>query len=278
MILIADSGSTKTDWLLLDSDGSSRTFKTLGINPYFLTKEEIIDLVKENEELLGVSNQVRELHYYGAGCTEVAHIEQVQNAIGAIFTEAKIEVTTDMVGAARAVLGNQRGIAAILGTGTNSCTYDGNDLVYSVPSLGFIMGDEGSGMYIGRLFIKSLLFGELSPGITSAFDAQFGLSQADIITATLSKPMPNRFLASFCEFISDHLDDSNVRELVKQAFRDFMKVYIAGYDDYQKLPVGVVGSIAFFFRDPLREVAKEFGVEEVTVLQSPIEGLGVYHG
>ena len=276
MILIADSGSTKTDWILLE-DGSSRMFKTPGINPYFLNKEEIVAVVKEDSGLAGFADQIKELYFYGAGCTEALHIQQVEEAMQLVFTQSRVEVKTDMVGAARAVLGTREGIAAILGTGTNSCTYNGQDLVYSVPSLGFVLGDEGSGAYIGRYFIKSLLFDKLSPDIRKDFESQFGLSQADIITATLSKPMPNRFLASFCEFIVKYLDDPEVREVVKKSFRDFMNEFIIPYDGYKSKPLGFVGSIAHYFQDPLKEVVSEFGIKEVIILQSPIEALGGYH-
>ena len=277
MILIADSGSTKTDWVLLEEHGQSRSFKTSGINPYFLSKEEIKAIVNEDQGLIAVADQVTALHFYGAGCTETLHIEQVDEAMRSIFTLSTVEVKTDMVGAARAVLGKRAGIAAILGTGSNSCTYDGENLVYSVPSLGYLLSDEGSGMYIGRLLIKSLLFGELSQVIRDAFDKHFGLTQADIITATLSKPMPNRFLASFCEFFAAYLDDPTVTDLAKQGFRDFMKVHVAAYDNYENLPLGFVGSVAFFYQEPLREVVEEFGINDVTIIRSPIEALGTYH-
>jgi len=278
MILIADSGSTKTDWMLLEGSGQCRSFKTLGINPYFLNREEIIGIVKEDRGLSAVADQVKELHFYGAGCTEVIHIEQISGAMRTLFAQSTVEVKTDMVGAARAVLGKRAGIAAILGTGSNSCTYDGEDLVYSLPSLGYLLSDEGSGMYIGRLFIKSLLFGELSLEIRNAFDKYYGLTQADIITATLSKPMPNRFLASFCEFFAAYLGDPAVRALAKQGFRDFMRVHVASYDNFENLPLGFVGSVAYFYQEPLREVVAEYGIEDVTIIRSPIEALGRYYG
>jgi len=277
MILIADSGSTKTDWMLLQKGGQSRSFKTSGINPYFLNKVEIMEIVCEDQSLKEVANQVKELHFYGAGCTETLHIEQVGEAMQSIFTLSTVEVKTDMVGAARAVLGKRAGIAAILGTGSNSCTYDGQNLVYSVPSLGYLLSDEGSGMYIGRLLIKSLLFGELSQTIGDAFDKRFGLTKADIITATLSKPMPNRFLASFCEFFAAYLDEPAVKDLAKQGFRDFMKVHVTAYDNYENLPLGFVGSVAFYYQEPLCEVVAEFGIEDVSIIRSPIEALGRYH-
>ena len=277
LILIADSGSTKTDWLLLDGDNEGRMFRTSGINPYFLSKEKITEVVQESNELIGLAAQVKTLHFYGAGCTERLQIDQVEAAMKVIFTNSEVQVLTDMVGAARAVLGNREGIAAILGTGSNSCTYDGSNLVNSVPSLGYILMDEGSGSYIGRLFVKALLFGELSDEVKEAFDKEFNLSQADIITATLSKPMPNRFLASFCVFIAGFLQEEAVNEIAKKAFRDFMKVSISNYDDYQSLPLGFVGSIAYYFQEPLKEVVTEFGIEDVSILKSPIEALGKYH-
>jgi N-acetylglucosamine kinase-like BadF-type ATPase len=276
MVLIADSGSTKTDWMLLHL-GKQQMFRTSGINPYFLNEEAIMAVVSEDATLRDVAHQVRSLHFYGAGCTEKLHIEQVAKALRAFFPKSKVEVKTDMLGAARAVLGNSKGIAAILGTGSNSCAYDGENLVESVPSLGYLLGDEGSGMYIGRILIKSMLLNQIPPEIRSAFDKHFGLTQADIITATLSKPMPNRFLASFCEFFVNHLDDPRVRMLVQQAFRDFMNAHITEYDDYTVLPVGFVGSIAFFFQVALREVTSEFDIEDVIIMRSPIEALGQYH-
>ena len=276
MVLIADSGSTKTDWMLLH-DGKRQMFRTSGINPYFLNKEAIMAVVCEDAGLKDIADVVEALYFYGAGCTEKLHIDQVDEALRAFFTQSKVEVKTDMLGAARAVLGKRKGIAAILGTGSNSCAYDGENLVESVPSLGYLLGDEGSGMYIGRLLIKSLLFRELPTEIRVAFDKHYGLTQADIIAATLSKPMPNRFLASFCEFFVDYLDEPPVRVLVRQGFRDFMNVHITEYDDYKNLPVGFVGSVAFFFQEALREAVSEFDIEDVTIIRSPIEALGEYH-
>ena len=276
MVLIADSGSTKTDWMLLH-EGKRQMFRTSGINPYFLNEEAIMAVVSEDAALRDVAHQVRSLHFYGAGCTEKLHIHQVDKALQVVFSRSKVEVQTDMLGAARAVLGKKRGIAAILGTGSNSCAYDGENLVESVPSLGYLLGDEGSGMYIGRILIKSMLLNQIPTEIRTAFDKHFGLTQADIITATLSKPMPNRFLASFCEFFVNHLDDPRVRMLVQQAFRDFMNAHITEYDDYTVLPVGFVGSVAFFFQVALREVTSEFDIEDVIIMRSPIEALGQYH-
>ncbi|MBL4736154.1 MAG: hypothetical protein JKY18_12605 [Flavobacteriales bacterium] len=277
MILIADSGSTKTDWLLLEGESKRRMFKTSGINPYFLSKKEITGVVEENREFTAVSDKISQLYYYGAGCTEALQIQQVQEAMMTLFPNSEVAVMTDMVGAARAVLGKNKGIAAILGTGSNSCAYDGENIIDSVPSLGYLLADEGSGSYIGRLLIKSMLYGQLAPEVRVAFDNRYGLSQADIITGTLSNPMPNRFLASFCEFFVEQVDDPTVRAQIKKGFRDFMNVHVSEYDDYQNLPLGFVGSIAFFFQEPLLEIVSEFGIEDVSIIQSPIEALGEYH-
>ena len=277
MILIADSGSTKTDWLLLEGESKRRMFKMSGINPYFLSKKEITGVLAENREFTAVSDKISQLYYYGAGCTEALQIQQVQEAMMTLFPNSEVVVMTDMVGAARAVLGKNRGIAAILGTGSNSCAYDGENIIDSVPSLGYILADEGSGSYIGRLLIKSMLSRQLAPEVRVAFDKRYGLSQADIISGTLSNPMPNRFLASFCEFFVEQVDDPTVREQIKKGFRDFMNVCVSEYDNYQNLPLGFVGSIAFFFQEPLLEVVSEFGIEDVSIIQSPIEALGEYH-
>lgn len=236
-----------------------------------------MSIVQECKELIAISDQVTELYFYGAGCTETLQSERVQEAMNTIFSNGEVVVKSDMIGAARAVLGKREGIAAILGTGSNSCSYDGENLIYSVPALGYLLGDEGSGSYIGRLFIKAVFFGELASETIDAFNKKFKLSQADIVTATLSKPMPNRFLASFCEFIASDIDDPLVRNLAKNGFRDFMNVHISAYDNYENLPLGFVGSIAYYFQEPLKEVVAEYGIEDVRIIQSPIEALGEYH-
>ena len=273
--LIADSGSTKTDWCVAEDGKILRQIKTGGINPVFQTDEELRHAMED------VARQVEDIrpeaiHFYGAGCIPT-QTERVIRALRQAFPAAdEVEVASDMLGAARALCGRRAGIACILGTGSNSCFYDGEHIVANVSPLGFILGDEGSGAVLGKLLVGSLLKNQLTPGLKEAFLEQYALTPADIIERVYRRPLPNRFLASLSPFLAAHLDDAGVHQLVLDAFRDFLRRNVMQYD-WQAHDVHCCGSIAFHYKKILAEAAVSLGIRIGQVIQSPMEGLVRYH-
>ena len=278
MILIADSGSTKTDWALIPPTAAANAslFASQGINPVHQDRSVIAGILRQ--ELLPQLNpeNVSCVCFYGSGVRpelEPVMVQLLQEA----FPQAKqVEAHSDLLGAARALCGHNYGIASILGTGANSCLYDGEAIVQNTPALGYILGDEGSGGVLGKHFLHELYKGVLSENIRAEFEREYSLTMADVIRRVYREPMPNRFLASLAPFIHRHLSDPAVRGLVIDNFRDFFRYNIRPYG-HPEMPVSCVGSVAWYFRDQLAEAANAEGFTIGTVLRSPIEGLTKYH-
>lgn len=276
MILIADSGSTKTDWMLCHPNGFRQSLQTAGINPYFQSEQEIAAQLADDLKPVLQTGQPRRLFFYGAGCVPGAPAERMQTALHALCPAAEISVESDLAGAARAVCGNQAGIACILGTGSNSCFYDGRQIAQHVPPLGFILGDEGSGACLGKRLVSDLLKNQLGDPLRLKFFERFSLTQAEVVSRVYSQPYPNRFLASLSVFAKENIGIPAVRQLVDQCFADFFTRNVYQYD-YPKYPVHVVGSIGYHYETELRQTATLFSVNIGKIVRSPIEGLIDYH-
>lgn len=275
MILIADSGSTKTDWCLAENGRAMLSVKTQGINPY-MQDGDVIEKIIEDELLPQIGDVVvSDIHFYGAGCTP-EKIGIVGSAIKMAFPGAEISVASDMVGAARALCGHRSGIACILGTGSNSCLYDGAKIIENTPSLGFILGDEGSGAYIGKRFISDCLKQQMPTDLCEEFLIKYELNANIIINKVYRTPLPNRFLASICPFISEHKDVKEVHKLLIDSFRKFLRRNVALYNK-PKSKVNIIGSIAYHFRNELEIAAKAEGMIIGKIMQSPMKGLLEYH-
>lgn len=275
MILIADSGSTKTDWCLADRGVIVSRKDTQGINPFHQDEDEINRIIIE--ELLPVLGdaEIDEVVFYGSGC-RAEKILPMYNLLSDIFPHSDVEINSDLIAAARAVCGRNAGIACILGTGSNSCLYDGTKVVMNTPPLGYILGDEGSGAVLGRLFINALYKGELPSSIREEFTKSTNLSLSDIIENVYCKPLANRFLASLSTFISKHIDNKQVYELVVNNFHSFFKRNINPYGRHD-VKVGAIGSIAYYYRKQLIEAAEVEGYTLSTVVRSPMDGLVKFH-
>lgn len=276
MILIADSGSTKTHWCLVEHGKLIRQVFTKGTNPFFQSEEEIGNEVAALVAQLD-GNSPEAVYFYGAGCAFQDKIDMVVRAIRLHLPAAVVEVSTDMLAAARGLCGRQAGIACILGTGSNSCFYDGQQIVNNVSPLGFILGDEGSGAVLGKLMVGNLLKNQMAPGLKEKFLEQMKLTPAEIIDRVYRKPFPNRFLASLSPFLAQHLQEPGVRRLVLDSFCDFFRRNVMQYEGYASYPIHFIGSIAFYYRNVLKEAAESLGLKLGTVLQSPMEGLIAYH-
>lgn len=276
MIVIADSGSTKTEWCFIEDGIIIKSIKSKGINPYFEGKEDIIAEIKSVFLEIGFTNKISAVYFYGAGCTpEKSDI--IKHSISKVVEEnVLIEVNSDLLGAARALFGRNKGIACILGTGSNSCYYDGEVIEKNISPLGFILGDEGSGAVIGKLFIGALLKNQFGEELKRDFLSECELSTEEIIDRVYRKPFPNRFLASLSPTISKHLSNECVHSLVLNCFKEFFKRNVMQYD-YKGSKVAFIGSVAFYYKNVLIEAAKEFGIAIDKIIASPIEGLVEFH-
>ena len=278
--LIADSGSTKTAWCLVDEQGDQHMYKTVGLNPFFLNPVGISEIIQKElidpSGLSGISNDVQ-VFFYGAGCSTEKNCSIVKEGIGMVLTGAEVYVEHDLLGAARALCGTTPGIAAILGTGSNSCYYDGKVIVDNVPALGFILGDEGSGAHMGKRLVRDYLYREMPVDLADKFKRSYQLNKEDILPAVYQQPTPNSFLASFSVFLSENITETYCRNVVKKSFIDFFDHHVLKYDKQGNLPLNIVGSIAVAFEAELREIAEEKGVEIGKLIKQPIDELVRYH-
>lgn len=301
MVLIADSGSTKVHWCLVTASGQCTDVLTDGINPVFQTEEQIRECIS-NQLLPPIgkllwAGTLTHIFFYGAGCTPEKKI-LVKQALESVFKKAEVSVESDMLGAARGLLGRQAGVACILGTGSGSCAYNGEAIEWCVPSLGFILGDEGSGAVLGKRLVGDLLKNQLGDDLKEAFFKEYNTGMADIIDKVYKQPFPNRFLAKLSRFCADHLDDPRIHALVYDHFVQFIRRNLVQYFNpttndkrlttNDQLPttndkrlttnsVGFVGSIAYYYRPILEEAMRDEGLPVGRFLQDPIEGLKEYH-
>ncbi|HEY0055888.1 MAG TPA: N-acetylglucosamine kinase, partial [Pedobacter sp.] len=256
MIIIADGGSTKTNWCLLDDEGKKIYFNTEGYNPYFVDETYIIDSLRKNlpEDLQ--YDKISEVNFYGAGVHNEEKANEIKAAFQVVFHSSKIFIGHDLLGAARALLGKSKGFAAILGTGTNTCIYDGHDVSYQIDSGAYILGDEGSGCYIGKKLLIDYLRGYMPEAVRSNFWDTYKLTPDDIQEHVYTKPLANRFCAQFSKFVYDNTSNLEyTRNLVKTSFNDFFKNLVSRYPDYKTYELNCIGSVAYNFRNVLEEVA-----------------------
>lgn len=279
MILIADGGSTKTNWCLVTNDEKKVYFNTEGYNPYFVSEAYITKSLNENLPVDLEKDKITEVNFYGAGCSTDEMRAHVQRAMQLVFTKATVNIGHDMLAAARAVLGRNAGFAAILGTGTNTCLYDGKDVIQNIDSGAYILGDEGSGCYIGKKLLTDYLRGYMPENLRQIFWDTYQLTPDDVNEQVYTKPLANRFCAQFSKFV---YDNNNVQlqythNLVKTSFQDFFKNLVTHYPNYQSYSFNCIGSVAYNFRDVLEEVVAENGMTLGNIIRSPIDNLVKYH-
>lgn len=274
-ILIADSGATKTDWCLTKDGEIVHRFSSKGISPVFQTGEEIAEEIKLHVYPVLKDATIGAVFFYGAGCIP-EKIALVRDAIYQSFPVDTIQVYSDLIAAAHSLCGHKAGIACILGTGSNSCEWDGTAIVKQISPLGFILGDEGSGAVLGKHLVGDALKNQLTEGLKEALLDEYGLTPALIIDKVYRQPFPNRFLASLSPFLLKHIDDPTIRQIVTRSFSAFFERNVMQYD-YQKNKVNFVGSIAWYFSDLLKEVAAKKGIEIGRIDQSPMPGLIDYY-
>ena len=277
MILIADSGSTKTSWSVAENGNSLQTIHTSGINPYFQSKEEITDRLTQElfPQLAYEKKDIKAVYFYGAGCA-FEKVDLVKGVIENLINIPVVEVYTDLLAAARGVCGRQAGIACILGTGSNSCFYDGQQIVQNVSPLGYILGDEGGGAVLGKLLVGDLLKGMMSEELKNKFLNQYDLTPAQIIDRVYRQPFPNRFLAGLSPFLAENICEPMIYALVLNSFKSFIVRNVMKYD-FHTWPVHFTGSVAYYYQDILAEAASETGIRMGVVTKSPLDGLIAFH-
>jgi N-acetylglucosamine kinase-like BadF-type ATPase len=279
MKLVVDSGSTKTDWGFFSNSDDLQVIKTQGINPCHQSADEVKDIIR-NELVSNVQSTspaaVDKLFYYGAGCATEQICAQMAGILKEFFPNASIQVDSDMLGAARALCGDSEGVACVLGTGSNSCLYNGTEITDQVPSLGYILGDEGSGAALGRRFISDCLKRQLPESVSKEFMERYSLSKDIIIENVYRKPLPNRYIAGFVPFIHEKRAIPEVHKMLVQCFSEFFTRNIINYHK-PWLPAHFVGSLAGLFADELIEAADSLGMTIGRIMTSPIIGLADYH-
>lgn len=279
MHLIADSGSTKTAWRLIKDTNQIIPIETIGYSPQYISTEEMIaDLKIALIPRLTVSpNTISKISFYGTGCSTPRTIGIIQLALKTIFENTEIAINHDLFGAARALCGNDAGIACILGTGANSCLFDGKKILDNIPSVGFMLGDEGSGGYLGKKLVRAYFYRELPKDLTLAFAKKYNLSRDEMLLNVYKQPAPNRYLASFSIFLSEHISHPFIQEFVQKGFQDFLDAMVLKYDNVEKLPINFLGSIAVHFQAQLEIVLNDNNLQLGKIIDNPVDELVKFH-
>lgn len=275
-ILIADSGSTKTEWCFL-KDNKRKKILTQGMSPYFLSESQLSDVIKNEllPKLHGLSAD--EIFFYGTGCGQSLHANMVNRAIKQHFKNAKVKVEHDLLGAAKALCGKDKGIACILGTGSNSCYFNGKKILKNSPGLGFILGDEGSGAYLGKKVVQYYMYNTFDDELQERFESSFKVSASEILDAVYKKPLPNRYLAGFAIFLAENRGHFMIENIIEDGLNDFFFTHLYKYKETWKMPIHFIGSIAYGFKDVLKDLCDTYELELGLVLKSPMPGLIKYH-
>lgn len=275
-ILIADSGSTKTEWCLLQN-GKKKKLETQGLSPYFLTGEQIKEIL-QTELIPRLKLAVPDtIYFYGTGCANPGNAAIVKKAIAHFFKKAKIEVQHDLMGAAKSLCGDSKGIACILGTGSNSCFYNGKKIVKNSPGLGYVLGDEGSGAYLGKKVVQYFLYQTFDEDLMERFKARFNTNSVEILESVYKKPLPNRYLAGFTIFLVENRGHFMIENIIEDGLNDFFFNHIYKYRESWSMPINFVGSVAYGFRDVLKDLCNSYELQLGRVLKNPMEGLVNYH-
>jgi N-acetylglucosamine kinase-like BadF-type ATPase len=274
--LIADAGATKTEWALVKNK-KVKTFLTSGISPYFLDESKLVNLLKEELVPLTKNVTIDQIFYYGTGCLNPDNARMVKKSLKKVFPDAKVIVSHDVEGAARGLCGRSRGIACILGTGSSSCYYDGRKISKNRPGLGYVLGDEGSGAYLGRKVLQYFMYNTFDEDLMARFDATYLTNGAEILENVYRKPLANRYMASFTKFLAENRGHYMIENIIEDGLNDFFFTHLCKYQESWKYPVHFVGGVAFGFRDVLKELCESYGFELGKILQKPMDGLIGYH-
>lgn len=275
-ILIAESGSTKTDWCLL-TDGKKKMLYTQGINPFFLQSNEIISIFKSELKINPTKLKIDEIHFYGAGINSEDKKHIIEDCLKFYFNCKKVKSYSDMLASAKATCNHQKGIACILGTGSNTCYFDGKKIAYKTQSLGYVLGDEGGGTYLGKKLLQYYLHDILEKDLKSAFEKKYAHLLDSILENIYKKPFPNRFIAQFASFIFENRGHYMIENIAEDCLNDLFVNHLIRYPQIHKVPVCFTGSVAFYLKDILKNLCEQYEIECGVIIQKPIQGLIEYH-
>ncbi|MEO7044809.1 MAG: N-acetylglucosamine kinase [Ferruginibacter sp.] len=275
-VLIADSGSSKTEWCLV-IDKKKKTIVTQGMSPYFLSGEQIKEIITK-DIFPKIKNTLPEkIFFYGTGCSNAGNVAIVKNVFKSVFKKAAIHVDHDLMGAAKALCGNEKGVACILGTGSNSCYYNGKKIVKNSPGLGYVLGDEGSGAYLGKKVIQYYLYNTFDEDLMDRFNAKYKTTSSEILDAVYKHSLPNKYLANFTHFLTENRGHFMIENIIEDSFNDFFFNHIYKYRESWTMPINFTGGVAFAFKDVLKEMCHTYELQLGKVLQRPMEGLIKFH-
>lgn len=274
--LIADSGATKAEWCLL-TNGKKKTLFTQGISPYFLNTEGITELLRNELAPQLKKATIDNIFYYGTGCANPENVRSIKKALKTVFPGADIDVQTDLMAAARALCGHEKGVACILGTGSNSCFFNGKKIAKNSPGLGYVLGDEGSGAYLGKKVLQYYLYDTFDDDLRARFDAKYVTTRVEILDRVYKQPLPNRYLASFTMFLAENRGHYMIENIIEDGLNDFFFQHLFKYREIWTMPVSFVGSVADGFKDVLLDLCNSYEFEMGTVLKNPMPGLVKYH-
>lgn len=272
MLLVADGGSSKTDWILQNKDKTTTKYNTSGLNPFFLSEKEIVRSLNNFSPFNTIADEVTEVYFFGAGCSSPDRRELVSNALSNKFKNAFISIESDLLGSALACCKDKPGFSCIMGTESNISFYNGQD-VKSHLGLGYVLGEEGSGTYFGKILITDFLYQRAPEDILKAFEKEYKLNKETVIKNLYQKAMPNYFLASFAQFMSLYYDHPYIQNLLVKGFHDFIKTHILPYPNHKDYYCHFVGSIAFHFQEILQKIAQEYDINMGIILEKPIDEL-----
>lgn len=275
MILVADSGSSKTDWMAY-SPNQTLTFSTQGINPYFVNAFDVVKILTKNRDLLGYANSIKEVYFFGSGCSSPDKNEIISNGLSTFFPKAFISVDHDLTGSAYATCGDKKGLSCILGTGSNISYYDGQEVHRGKHGLGYVLGDEGSGTYFGRKMLVSFLHGTMPADLLPLFAKAYDVDRENVITNIYQKPFPNSYLASFSRFMIANKAHPFIQKVLRDGFQEFVDTNIKDYKAYRSLDCHFVGSIAYYYQDELKATLLANDIKVGKILQKPIESIFEY--
>ncbi|MBC7913098.1 MAG: N-acetylglucosamine kinase [Pyrinomonadaceae bacterium] len=276
MILVADSGSSNADWTITITDAERVNFSTKGINPFFVNEKEICKLLSGYEEIQQYNSKIKEVHFFGAGCSSPDKREVVSNGLSKVFSKAFINVEDDVLGAVYATCGEEKGFTCVLGTGSNIAYFDGEEAHYGNHGIGYILGDEGSGAYFGKRLITSYLYGNMPKELKHAFEETYTFDKEIIIENVYQKPSPNIYLASFSRFMYKKKQHPLIQQILFEGFDEFAKMNILKQPNYQAYPCHFVGSISYFFQEIVQKVCFKHKIKLGKVLANPIQELTEY--
>lgn len=276
VILIADSGATKAEWTLINGKNKGTIF-TKGISPYFLSTAEISQLVEQEVKTAFKNTIIDEIYFYGTGCSNPTNVKSIKTALKNVFPQTSISVDTDLLAAARAVCGHNKGIVCILGTGSNSCYFNGKNIAKNSPGIGYVLGDEGSGAYLGKKVVQYYMYNTFDEDLRSRFDAKFVTTPTEILDNVYKKPLANRYLASFAMFLAENRGHYMVENIIEDGLNDFFFQHLIKYNEVWKYPVNFVGSVADGFKDVISNLCHSYEFELGTIMKNPMDGLVNFH-